>query len=237
MSTVLARLGHSALDLLFPPECFWCDRHGSFLCSPCESSLSRLELPYCDRCTQPLPSGSLCEECAAAGPPVDGIRAPYLMKGAIRDGIHSLKYRNLRAAVPTLGRLLAQWLESKPVPGDVLVPVPLHRRRLRDRGYNQSELLAKEVGRRTGLPVVRDVIVRTRDTAPQVSLSRQERARNVEGSFACVGNVGGLRIILVDDVVTTRQHHVRLRRTPQGSRCELSLGPRPLAREGNRSRS
>ena len=153
----------------------------------------------------------------------------------MRDGIHALKYRNLRAAAPTLGRLLAQWLESKSVPGDVLVPVPLHRRRIRDRGYNQSELLAREVGRRTGLPVARDVLVRTRDTAPQVSLSRQERAQNVEGSFACAGNVQGLRIILVDDVVTTGSTMFAcagpLRTGHAGSVWGLAL-----AREGNRSR-
>ena len=125
------------------------------------------------------------------------------MEGAIRDAIHALKYRNLRAAAPTLGRLLANWLESTPVPGEALVPVALHNRRLRDRGYNQSALLAKEVGKRTGLPVIEDVLVRTRDTPPQVSLSREERVRNVEGSFACVGNAQGRRFILVDDVVTT----------------------------------
>ena len=109
------------------------------------------------------------------------------MEGTIREAIHGLKYRNLRAAAPTLGQLLAQWLESTSIPGEIIVAVPLHRRRLRDRGYNQSVLLAKEVGKRTGLPVMEEVLVRTRDTPPQVSLSREERVRNVEGSFACRG--------------------------------------------------
>ena len=126
-----------------------------------------------------------------------------LMEGATREAIHNLKYRNLRSIAPTLGLLFARWLESNPVPGEVLVPVPLHRRRLRNRGYNQSALLAKEVGKRAGLPVRDDVLVRIRDTPPQVSLSHEERLRNVAESFKCSGDVRGLKVILVDDVVTT----------------------------------
>ena len=205
MKIPFVRFGLSALDLLFPSQCLGCGKHGSFLCPSCETSLPRLEPPYCKMCAQPVTSGSLCRDCVSAPPAaVDGIRAPFLMEGAIQEAIHALKYRNLRAAAPTLGRLLALWLESNPLHGDVLVPVPLHRRRLRGRGYNQSALLAKEVGKRAGLPVVEYLLVRTRDTPSQVSLpSREERARNVEGSFKCVGKVQGQKIILVDDVVTT----------------------------------
>ena len=124
------------------------------------------------------------------------------MEGAIRQGILDLKYRNLRSAAPTLGRLMGQWLISNRVPGEALVPVPLHRRRLRDRGYNQSALLAKELGTLMQMPVAPDVLERTRDTPPQVSLTREERIRNVEGSFACPERVEGKSFILVDDVIT-----------------------------------
>ena len=113
------------------------------------------------------------------------------MEGAIREAIHGLKYGNLKAAAPVLDGLLGRWLASNRVPGEVIVPVPLHRRRLRDRGYNQSAVLAREVARIVGLPVAQDVLVRTRDSLPQ------------EGSFLCVGNALGKRFILVDDVVTT----------------------------------
>ena len=125
------------------------------------------------------------------------------MDGAIQQAVHGLKYRNLRAAFPVLGQLLADWLESAGLPGEILVPVPLHSRRLRSRGYNQSALLAKEVGRIIGFQVVEDVLVQTRDTPPQVGLSHEELVRNVQGSFACVGDAVGHKIILVDDVVTT----------------------------------
>ena len=125
------------------------------------------------------------------------------MEGAIRSAVHALKYRNLRAAAPTLGRLMAGWVESNPISGQALVPVPLHRRRLRERGYNQSELLAREVAKERALPVLDGILVRTRDTPPQVSLSYDDRVKNVEGSFECRADVSGRSLILVDDVVTT----------------------------------
>ena len=204
MSARLPSMISSALNLLFPLQCFGCGNYGSFLCAACEGTLPVLIAPYCEICSEPLSSGRLCRQCAATPPAIDGIRGVCLMEGAVREAIHGLKYRNLKAAAPTLGGLLAQCLESNPVSGDVLVPVPLHRRRLRDRGYNQSALLAKEVAKRTGLPVREDVVVRIRESAPQVSISsREERARNVEGSFDCVGSVHGQRLILVNDVVTT----------------------------------
>ena len=100
--------------------------------------------------------------------------------------VHSLKYRNLRASAPDMGRLLAGYLESHPVPADLLVPVPLHWWRERERGYNQSELLARELSMRAGIPVEAGVLRRTRNTPPQVSIeSHEERRRSVEGAFEC----------------------------------------------------
>ncbi len=198
----LRRLGMAALDTLFPPRCFGCGGYGSFLCPPCNVSAPCLEPPFCRICAQPGATVGVCIECAHRPPQLEGITVPYLMQGAIREGVHSLKYRNVRAAAPTLGGLLARCLEPKP-PMGALVPVPLHKKRLRRRGYNQSTLLAREVGKRTGLPVEEAALTRTRDTPPQVGLSHAERARNVEGSFTCVGDVAGRSFILVDDVVTT----------------------------------
>jgi competence protein ComFC len=145
-----------------------------------------------------------CSWCATNPPQTDGIRAPYLMEGAIREAIHGFKYRGIRAAAPELSQLLASYLESSHLPGEVLVPVPLHRRRLRSRGYNQAALLARELGKLTGKPVNEDLLVRTKDTPPQVQTGvRLERARSVSGSFQCVGRADRLSIILVDDVTTT----------------------------------
>ena len=103
-----------------------------------------------------------------------------------------------------MGRLLAEFMSSNNVNADVLVPVPLHKRRLRDRGYNQSELLAREVGKRTGIQVEPDLVSRVRNTRPQISMtSGKERRANVDGAFECTDNVSGRRVLLIDDVVTT----------------------------------
>lgn len=90
------------------------------------------------------------------------------------------------------------------MPADVLIPVPLHRCRERERGYNQSELLARELGTLIGLPVATEVLRRTRDTPPQVSMSgHRERRRNIADAFQCTGELSRQRVLLIDDVVTT----------------------------------
>ena len=144
-----------------------------------------------------------CRWCQQSPLSIDGIRAPYLMQGPIREGIHSLKYRGVRAAAPELGRLLAQYLAGHAVPGDIIVPVPLHPRRLRERGYNQSALLAREMAELSGLAVQEELLVKTRNSPPQVGGTRDRRRENVEGSFQCNSEVGGRAVILVDDVATT----------------------------------
>ena len=192
-----------ALDLLFPPTCAVCGREGRFLCERCEGVLPRLRQPHCARCAGPG-SAPLCSWCTASAPDYDGIRAPYLMEGAVREMVYSLKYRNMRASAPELGRLLAGHLRSAPLDVDVLVPVPLHSRRQRERGYNQSDLLARGVGRHTGIPVGAHALRRVRDTAPQVSMSTpEERRQNIEGAFECISSMSDRRVLLIDDVVTT----------------------------------
>jgi ComF family protein len=128
------------------------------------------------------------------------------MEGTIREAVHRLKYNNLRAIAPILGELLADFLDSQQVPGQVLVPVPLHRRRERQRGYNQAHLLAKEAGDRLGIPIVPQILSRLSNTPPQAkSPGAQERRANVQGSFRCLhpSLVKGLEVVLVDDVCTT----------------------------------
>jgi ComF family protein len=123
----------------------------------------------------------------------------------IRRAVHHLKYGHFKALAAPLGQLLAQYVESWPVAADVLVPVPLHSRRLRERGYNQSALLAAEVGKRNGLPLVTDSLVRLRHTKSQVKTAdAEERQRNLAGAFGCRNaKLAGKRVLVVDDVCTT----------------------------------
>ena len=201
--TLLRRLASRGLDLLFPPECAVCGREGSFLCADCEPRLQRLVQPYCAKCAEP-DAEPVCSWCRAKAPAYERIRAPYRYTGPVRDMVHDLKYANIRALAPTLGGLLADYLESQRFSADVLAPVPLHPRRERSRGYNQSHLLAREVSRRIQIPMADDRLLRSMDTPPQVAMSgREERRQNIDGAFECTGEATGLGVLLIDDVVTT----------------------------------
>lgn len=198
LSTVI----EAALDLVLPLSCAGCGRDGGVLCDSCRAGLPRLTAPYCARCADP--GHPLCAACEARPPAYGAITAPFLMEGVVRDLVYSLKYRNLRASAPELGRLMTRHLESNPLPHDVIVPVPLHRSRERRRGYNQSELLAKQVSSGTGLSLDSGSLKRTRDTPPQIDMqSNDERIENVEAAFEASSELDGRRVLLVDDVVTT----------------------------------
>ena len=127
---LLSLLGGRALDLLLPLRCVGCDREGRFLCERCHDGLPRLSRPYCSVCSAPG-GPDPCEWCASERPPIEGVRAPYLMDGAVRDAVHAIKYRGYRAGAPALARLMAGYLSSHAIAATALVPVPLHRRRER----------------------------------------------------------------------------------------------------------
>ena len=196
------QLPGTALDLLFPLNCVGCQREGKVLCESCVAGLPELTPPYCPVCAHPG-AHETCQLCLETPPAFDGIRAPYRMEGAIKEAVHHLKYRGLKAAAPELAELLARYLAEHPIPSDVLIPVPLHPRRLRRRGYNQSELLAKELSKKLDLVMDQKLLARTRNTPPQVNASRFERRDNVQDSFRCNGSVDRRAVILVDDVATT----------------------------------
>ena len=125
--------------------------------------------------------------------------------GVMRQAIHQLKYRNLRALAVPLAKLLNDYLSTNPVPGEVLVPVPLHQKRLRERGYNQSSLLAQELSKLINLPVVDDCLIRQRHDHPQARASNlDERRSNVADAFTCRDRrLGDKQVLLMDDVSTS----------------------------------
>jgi len=123
----------------------------------------------------------------------------------MRQAIHQLKYKNLKALSSHLAGLLAEYLDANPVPGEIIIPVPLHPEKLRERGYNQSELLARELSKIVKLPVLEKCLVRSKNTPPQVKAKNvEERRENVTGAFTCQdGTVKGKAVIIVDDVCTS----------------------------------
>ncbi|MDP3880512.1 MAG: double zinc ribbon domain-containing protein [Dehalococcoidales bacterium] len=200
-----SKLGGIALNLLFPQKCIGCGRGGAFICASCSISLPRLLPPLCPRCGRPQPSGILCPGCVSWQAAIDGIRSYLRFEGVARQMVYQLKYKNLRALSTVLAQFLSEYLLANSVPGEVLVPVPLHEKRLRERGYNQSGLLARELGKLTGLPVVNDCLIRQRHTAPQARTTTvADRYTNITGAFACCDRrLEGKKVLLIDDVATS----------------------------------
>ncbi|MBI2852167.1 MAG: ComF family protein [Chloroflexi bacterium] len=200
-----AKLAELALDFLFPRRCVGCGRTGDFICQTCQESLPWLKGPVCPKCGRPQPGGILCSTCVSWQAAIDGIRSPLRFEGVIREAVHQLKYRNIRALAAPLAALLGDYLVAENIPAEALVPVPIHRKRLRERGYNQASLLAKELAKLTGLPVIDDCLVRQKYASPQArTLNVVERQRNVAGAFECVNRrLDGKQVLLIDDVSTS----------------------------------
>lgn len=201
----VAKLGEMALNLLFPQWCIGCGKEGAFICHSCLASLAPLRPPICPRCGRPQPSGILCPSCVSWQAEIDGIRSPLRFEGVTRQAIYQLKYQRLRALAVLLAQLLKDYLIINPLPGEVLVPVPLHRKRLRERGYNQSGLLARELGKLADLPVTDDCLIREHSAPPQArTASVDERQHNVAGAFTCRDQrLRDKQVLLIDDVATS----------------------------------
>jgi len=201
----LTKLKGVALDLLFPQWCVGCGREGGFLCPSCRQSLPRIMPPLCPRCGKPQPNGILCPSCVGWQAEIEGVRSPFRFDGVIRQAIHQLKYRNLRALALPLAKLLKDYCATNPMSGEALVPVPLHKRRLRERGYNQSQLLTQELGKLITLPVVGDCLIRQRYALPQARTSSvEERRNNVAHAFICRDHrLQDKQVLLIDDVATS----------------------------------
>lgn len=200
---MLSNVVRSALDFVFPIHCAGCGSEGDVICGQCVDGLERLTQPYCRICADPGVNG-LCRWCGQSPPGFDSLRSPFRFEGPVRDAIHRLKYKGERASAGLLAGLMAEYLEVNTAPLDALVPAPLHPRRLRSRGYNQSALLAHEIGKRLSLPVREDLLIRVRNPRPQVETqSQQERRENVADNFACRTDAVDLTVLLIDDVATT----------------------------------
>ena len=205
--TLLQKSTQSLLDLLFPPRCTSCKATSSWLCQDCFNCISFIIPPICNRCGTPITAtASACRQCKNNPlQNIDGIRsAASFEDNPIRPAIHFLKYRNHKAVAAILATLLAEVYRRYDLTVDVIVPVPLHASRLQERGYNQSELLAKAMGEILGVPMNTSILQRTRPTRSQMTLGVNERHQNVAGAFACHNlHLSGQKILLIDDVCTT----------------------------------
>ena len=192
------------LNLLFPPRCVNCRRMGTRLCAECLDQAPRVESPFCARCGDVVVADGLCTRCRTTPLQIDRIRSVFYFEGVIREAMHRLKYRGRTALAEPLGELMAAYWVQHSMLADLVVPVPLHAARMRERGYNQAALLAREMARRVGLEVDEQTVVRQRATDSQVELNAKQRKENVRDAFSCSGNaLAGKQVLLIDDVCTT----------------------------------
>lgn len=202
------------LDIFFPPVCLLCEKElgNGPLCKGCSLRLRGLELasPLCTLCGAPFPGGAgedhACGKCAKAAPPFLMARSVYAYGASVLDAVHRFKYGGSDALSLPLGRLMSDAvLKFFPEIPDVIVPVPLHAKRLCERGYNQSLLLAREISRRVGAGLDYTSLKRVRQTRPQIELKSGERETNVRGAFAleAPSALMGRKALLIDDVFTT----------------------------------
>lgn len=205
MLAYFQKSGQLVLDLLYPPRCVNCASTEDWFCQNCLNQIALIAPPVCQNCGTPI-SKSECNECAN-NPlhTIDGIRsAAYFEDNPIRPAIHLLKYRDHKAVASILGQILADTYHNYHLQADVIVPVPLHPSRFKERGYNQSELLVKALASNLDLPIDTTTLERVRVTKSQMTLGISERHQNVKEAFACRGDrLAGKQVLLIDDVCTT----------------------------------
>lgn len=195
----------AGIDLIFPPLCAGCGKRGARWCSDCQRSIVRLPEPVCEICGISLNgSMALCGDCQRSRPSFSALRSWSAFDGRIRIALHHLKYRRDIGLGEALTPQFTQFARGLGWFAELLVPVPLGQKRLKERGYNQAELIAWPFAMATAVDYAPDALQRVRDTRSQVGLSRRERRDNVRAAFrGNAARVHGRRILLVDDVATT----------------------------------
>lgn len=214
MRTLGRAVAYAVLDLFYPPHCAVCERpfgdgERAFLCRECEAKIERIDQSHVCRCGLPLPDMlDLCPECAQSETVLEQIRSfgwyeeredPHHVLSAL---IKTFKYGGERALAPLLAGYLAQaGAPLRPLVEQITF-VPMYPTKERERGFNQAELLARELGKLWGIPVVR-ALEKIKDTEPQATLPHEARRENIRGAFRLAKFIPCASILIVDDVCTT----------------------------------
>jgi len=214
--TAIRNIFHGLLDILYPRHCFACDKslheeENTYICENCLNKIKVTEVRRCARCGFELgpgiaSSGKGCPECKNTSLRFENSFFVSDNKGPLKNLIHQFKYHKHVCLIKPLGGLLTGLLQQGIMPEiDVVVPVPLHWKKKQERGFNQSELIAKKICRKLSLPISVNNLRRVKNTLSQTRLSRLQRQKNVNGAFK-VKNPDMFfekNVLLVDDVLTT----------------------------------
>lgn len=197
------------LEMLYPKTCIFCGeicKEG--ICPECRKKVGMIKEPRCKKCGKPIryQEEEYCYDCSHKNFRYEQGRSLWLHREPVKQSVYDFKYKNRRIygevyageMVKEFGRLINLWGI------DLIVPVPLHKKKLRKRGFNQAEILAKEIGRLTGIPVDTKLIIRKKYTAPQKQFGRTERIKNLTDVFAPAGRrLSAKNVLIIDDIYTT----------------------------------
>jgi len=199
------------LDMLFPERCPMCDKilsgKEAHICDTCNAEVKIVKEPYCMKCGKPvLREEEYCKDCVRHSHTFDRGRTLFVYEGAVKKSIYRFKYAGRKQYAKQYAYFAERELGNfiREVAPDALVPVPLHKKRFRKRGYNQAQLFAGALGRQMGIPVETKLVKRIKNTLPQKELDLSARQNNLKKAFKlCRNDVKLNTIIIIDDIYTT----------------------------------
>lgn len=191
------------LDLMFPPVCGGCGKEGFGWCGDCQNKVQVLNGNLCEVCGLPQDGSSVCNSCIADRPHYRALRAWAVFDNPVRKALHSLKYhRNISMGL-SLAEHMTGFVKDLNWTIDMVIPIPLGRQRMKERGYNQVAMIAKPLALALGMEFAPKALSRRKETRSQVGLTKEERRENVHEAFQAGGGVNGKNVIVLDDVSTT----------------------------------
>jgi len=213
MGNPLIILTNSLINLIYPARCVSCGRKSegtetTELCIPCVASIRKNPKPWCSVCGRALVNARvICPDCSRASPSFDRAYSAFLYDGALKEAIHSFKYKGQASFSKLFSSLLIRFVDDNPelIRGiDFVTFVPMHRKRARGKDFNHSKVLANIISKEYDIKLL-DILSKVRLTRPQSELSRNDRIANLAGTFRVRDkmNISGMSILVVDDVMTT----------------------------------
>ena len=198
------RLTWNGLDLLFPPVCGGCGTPGSRWCAECKKRVPQIRKPFCEKCGIPTKGDERCEKCKANPPAYRMMRSWAVFDSPVQNALHTIKYRRNIGLADALAVDVVEFVQQLNWNVDVLIPIPLGKARLKERGYNQVALVAQPLAYDLGISYAPNGVRKIRETRSQVGLTAAERRENVRAAYqADPSEVKRKSVLLMDDVATT----------------------------------
>lgn len=198
------------LDLIFSIECVGCQKENIWLCEECFTKINLNLKNFCPICGKPARMGCICQQCLSRSSLKNIFVASSYNEKILKQAIHMFKYKYIRDLAQPLGKIIINFLYQAELnllfdDSYFLIPISLHRKRLFERGFNQSELLAQVIVQEFKIPIINNVLKRKRNTKSQTKLKEKERRKNIKNAFVCLQPeiIKNKNIILFDDILTT----------------------------------